>query len=252
MNKEFGAFAPSAFQQKIMGFTRSLPDTWLGRRMGFALRKLVHGGRQEPIDTDVFGLKMRLHPQGNKCEKRVICLPQFFDPEERRILEEFANDYQQFNATPPPTDIPEVNYINEHVADEVAQTDSCTNPTASEPIGNNEVFKEVNSEGAPLGNIPKDCFPKDQLAPEDLLPSDPNSTWAQVNPAGQGEVGAQNFLTAGYHVGVNTVGQTLRNANQSLRSDPPNPQVKVSPWNQTTIEPDTNRRGLEIGGDICN
>ncbi len=96
MNKEFGAFAPSAFQQKIMGFTRSLPDTWLGRRMGFALRKLVHGGRQEPIDTDVFGLKMRLHPQGNKCEKRVICLPQFFDPEERRILEEFAKKQSGF------------------------------------------------------------------------------------------------------------------------------------------------------------
>lgn len=181
----------------------------------------------------------------------VIVLMKYQQPEV--IEEEFANDYQQYNATPPPTDnIPEVNYINDHVAQGASQTESCTNPTASEQIGNNEVFKEVNSEGAPLGNIPKDCFPKDQLAPEDLLPSDPNSTWAQVNPAGQGEVGAQNFLTAGYHVGVNTVGQTLRNANQSLRSDPPNPQAKVSPWNQTTIEPDSNRRGLEIGGDICN
>ena len=47
---------------------------------------------------------------------------------------------------------------------------------------------------------------------------------------------------------VNTVGQTLRNANRQLRSEPPNPQVKVSPWLQTTIEADTNRRPLEIGG----
>ena len=34
---------------------------------------------------------------------------------------------------------------------------------------------------------PKDCFPKDQLTPAELLPSDANSTWSQVNPAGQGE-----------------------------------------------------------------
>jgi hypothetical protein len=60
-----------------------------------------------------------------------------------------------------------------------------------------------------------------------------------------------NFLTAGYHIGINTVGQTLRNANRQLRSEPLNPQVPVSPWLQTTIEPDTNRRPLEIGGG-CN
>ena len=64
---------------------------------------------------------------------------------------------------------------------------------------------------------------------------------------GQGGLTDQNFLNAGYHVGINTVGQSLRNANRQLRSDPPNPQVKVSPWLQTTIEPDVNRKPLEIG-----
>ena len=66
----------------------------------------------------------------------------------------------------------------------------------------------------------------------------------------QGDVRDQNFLTAGYHVGINTVGQTRRNANYQLRSDPPNPQQPVSPWNISTIEPDLNRRPLEIGGDM--
>jgi len=95
---------------------------------------------------------------------------------------------------------------------------------------------------------PKDCFPKDQLTPGELLPGDANSKWAQVNPAGQGELGDQNFLQAGHHIGVNTVGQTLRNANMQIRSEPPNPQLKVSPWLQSTIEPDTNRKPMEIGG----
>jgi hypothetical protein len=31
-----------------------------------------------------------------------------------------------------------------------------------------------------------------------------------------------------------------------MRSEPPNPQVAVSVFNQTTIEPDVNRRTLEI------
>ena len=44
-------------------------------------------------------------------------------------------------------------------------------------------------------------------------------------------------------------GQSLRNANRQLRSEPANPQVKVSPWLQSTIEPDTDRKPLEIGGN---
>ena len=63
-----------------------------------------------------------------------------------------------------------------------------------------------------------------------------------------GELGEQNFLEAGHHVGVNTVGQSLRNANRQLRSEPANPDTKVSPWMQTTIGSDLNRRPLEIGG----
>ena len=126
---------------------------------------------------------------------------------------------------------------------------------ASETLGQNEIYKGVDEPrkaddpfNLKNNQYPKDCFPKDQLSPSELLPGDANSKWAQVNPSGQGELGDQNFLSAGYHVGVNTVGQSLRNANMQLRSDPPNPQLKVSPWMQTTIEPDTNRKPLEIGG----
>jgi hypothetical protein len=88
----------------------------------------------------------------------------------------------------------------------------------------------------------------DQLTAQDLLPQDKSSTWAQVNPEGQGSLANQNFLQSGYHIGINTVGQTLRNANLQLRSEPPCPQVQVSPWLQTTIEPDVSRRPMEIGG----
>jgi len=93
---------------------------------------------------------------------------------------------------------------------------------------------------------PANCYPKNQLAPQELLPSDPNSKWAQVNPMGAGDIAGKNFLNAGALIGVNTVGQSLRNASWDLRSEPPNPQVAVSPWMQSTIEPDINRRVMEI------
>ena len=92
------------------------------------------------------------------------------------------------------------------------------------------------------------CFPKEVLMPQELLPQDNGGIWGQVNPQGAGSLMDKNFLQAGYLIGINTVGQTLRNANLQLRSEPPNPQVPVSPWMQSSIEPDTNRKPLEIGG----
>lgn len=98
----------------------------------------------------------------------------------------------------------------------------------------------------PTQQQPTQCFPRDRLTADDLLPKDAaNSKFAQVNPAGQGDVDGANFLTAGNKIGINSVGTSLRNANQQLRSEPPNPQVQVSPWMQTTIQPDLNRRPLE-------
>jgi hypothetical protein len=95
---------------------------------------------------------------------------------------------------------------------------------------------------------PKKCVPKESLTSKDLLPKNAaNTKWAQVNPAGQGDLSDQNFLNAGYHVGINTQGGSLRNSNMGLRSEPPNPQMKVSPWMQSTISPDLNRLPLEIG-----
>jgi hypothetical protein len=119
---------------------------------------------------------------------------------------------------------------------------------AYDPVGAGD-YQQVGQNNANANNnMPKDCFPKDQLAPSELLPANTQSQWSNVNPSGQGNLGDQNFLSAGYHFGTDTVGQSLRNANRQLRSEPANPQVQVSPFMQSTISPDINRRPLEIGG----
>jgi hypothetical protein len=64
-----------------------------------------------------------------------------------------------------------------------------------------------------------------QFAPEDILKG-------------------QNFLEPRKQIGFpETVGGALRNANQQIRADPPNPKDPYV-WNNSTIVPDLMQRGL--------
>lgn len=89
------------------------------------------------------------------------------------------------------------------------------------------------------------------MNPNELLPKQQNANSALMNPGmnpNQGLAG-KNFLSAENHIGINTVGNSLRNANLQLRSEPANPQQPVGPWNNSNIEPDTMRKPLEIGSN---
>ena len=127
-------------------------------------------------------------------------------------------------------------------------------PVNSPTLGDNspvvQGFADLSTMEGPAAfgdaQAPAGCYPRDQLTPSELLPRDPNSVWAQQNPMGTGSLKGKNFLSAGALIGINTVGQSLRNANWQIRSEPPNPQVPVSVFYQSTIEPDVNRRTLEI------
>jgi hypothetical protein len=119
---------------------------------------------------------------------------------------------------------------------------------ASEPIGNNEMSLPVQ-----FNRTPSQCYPQNTLTAGDLLPTEESKEISEFNqnyPIGKGVIKGINFLSSGYHIGVNTVGQSLKNANRQLRSEPPNPQVSVSPWMNSSIGPDLLRRPLEVG-DSC-
>jgi hypothetical protein len=88
--------------------------------------------------------------------------------------------------------------------------------------------------------------PRNIQNPTDLLPGD-NHQWSSLNPNGKGELSNISLLQAGSLVGINSVSGSLRNGNLTIRSEPPNPQNKVSPWNNTTITGDSFRRAFEIG-----
>ena len=83
--------------------------------------------------------------------------------------------------------------------------------------------------------------------PNDLLPKDMNSQWGDLNSLNSNNITTPDLLQAGYHIGLDTIGQTLRNANLQERSDPIIPKQDVGPWNASTIEPDYGRTPLEVG-----
>lgn len=125
------------------------------------------------------------------------------------------------------------------------------NELKTQPGAKKEGFADLASYEGPADfasvDAPAGCYPRDQLTPSELLPMDQNSIWAQQNPMGPGSLKGKNFLSAGALIGVNTVGQSLRNANLQIRSEPPNPQIPVSIFLQSTIGPDISHRPLEIG-----
>jgi len=120
-------------------------------------------------------------------------------------------------------------------------------PNAAMPQGQNEVYASAQGVGSPSVGLPPSCATANATKPGDLLPKDANSQWGRLNPGGEGGLENVNLLKAGYHTGIDTVGTVLRNANLQVRSEPPNPTAKVSPWMNTTIEPDLMRVPLEIG-----
>jgi hypothetical protein len=124
----------------------------------------------------------------------------------------------------------------------------------SDPHNPNTIQQNVGIQAADekpneysLINETQQAHPQGSQPSAELLPKDDNSQWSQLHPVGAGELQGINLLSAGYHIGIDTIGQTLRNANLQIRSEPPNPQINVGPWNQTTISPDLMRTPLELG-----
>jgi hypothetical protein len=191
----------------------------------------------------------------------------FTDYNEGMDIEEGFNDYNEGMTVEQMADLASVQMSNEVSpqwstrANQQTQNSPMMSSQGQGPTGSfngNSSFQPVSNMGSAGGGAGgsnqqgmQSCFPRDRLSADDLLPKDAaDSKWAQINPSGGGNISDQNYLTAGYHVGVNTVGQSLRNANLQLRSEIPNPQDAVGPWMISTIEPDLRQNTLEIGSSI--
>jgi hypothetical protein len=115
---------------------------------------------------------------------------------------------------------------------------------------NNNIM--IPSVGVPDGAAPvqggSGYTALDTANPADLLPNDVNNAWSKLNPTAQGDIRNPDLLQAGYLIGLDTIGQTLRIPNYQLRADPIIPKQNVGPWNQAPdVDPDYGRVPLDAG-----
>ena len=104
----------------------------------------------------------------------------------------------------------------------------------------------VLTNGPPsVSTVPTVNNQQNIMNPSELLPNDSNSQWASSLP--NNELKNINFLSAGQHIGVNTIGTSLRNANLQIRAEPViEKNVNLCPWNMSTIEPSNeNNYGIK-------
>lgn len=78
-----------------------------------------------------------------------------------------------------------------------------------------------------------------------MLPQEVDHDWFDIEPLQSTQtINNDNLINPKIHIGVNTVGSSLKNPSHDIRGDIPNPKITTSPWNNSSIEPDTNIKGL--------
>lgn len=88
MAQPYGALAPSLIDNVVISATSKLPDNWLGLRLSILLRRVVtlRLPADSGLDVERWGLRMRLYPRRNGCEKGALFTPQMYECFERREL----------------------------------------------------------------------------------------------------------------------------------------------------------------------
>lgn len=76
---------------------------------------------------------------------------------------------------------------------------------------------------------------------ENYLPQETSNDWFNVleEPT---SIKNRHLITASKLIGVNTIGTSKKNASRDLRGNIPAPKIQVSPWNNSSIDPDMNIR----------
>ena len=120
-------------------------------------------------------------------------------------------------------------------------------------VGTSSLGGNAAAAGDMQGRTPasQQTYTQNVLSASELLPKgEIGASWAAVNPVGSKDMDGQNFLQAGYHANINIIGisQNNRNPTYDIRSETPNPQSKVGPFLQTTIDPDPFRANRALDG----
>jgi hypothetical protein len=86
---EFGGLAPGVLDRSVIALTSRMPNNWLGSRLAILLRRISTMRLEHPagaLDVERWGMRLRLHPIDNGCEKNLLFTPQMYETIELAAL----------------------------------------------------------------------------------------------------------------------------------------------------------------------
>ena len=125
----------------------------------------------------------------------------------------------------------DTDYVVNGTTDNLPESNYDNNYTLGVNVDDEEFVK--------LGGVPD----TNKLISDDLLPKK-SEDWFETPNVGTNVEDANLLADALFRGGINTVGTTNKNASYDLRGNIPNPKITVSPWNNSSYDPDNNIQGL--------
>ena len=114
-------------------------------------------------------------------------------------------------------------------------------------LGNNEFTgqDETGGQYAPYtgGKTGQIMSDGEMFNADNWLPKEKRDDWFDTVPEPI-SVKNRHLINVVRPIGVNTVGNSLRNPSYDIRGTIPNPKFNVGPWNNSTIDPDYNNKGF--------
>jgi hypothetical protein len=104
-------------------------------------------------------------------------------------------------------------------------------------------FAVFKSKGKSTCGSNQNCEPEDLFDVDKYLPQEVNDDWFEVQPEPI-SVKNRHLINITKPIGVNTIGTSLKNASHDIRGTPVNPKFVVSPFLNSSIEPDVNLKGM--------
>jgi FkbM family methyltransferase len=94
--EKFGKYELSGIKNRMLRISQAISVNYLGRRIAFALRKLVLQNRIKIVDGEALGIKARFYPLDNMADRIFLFLPNTYDPKEFEFLTQFLQPHSVF------------------------------------------------------------------------------------------------------------------------------------------------------------
>lgn len=86
LSEPWGRYRPTGLRRALLRLSRAVPGLPILRQVAFLFRRAGRAGLIGPVDTRVWGHRLRLFPTGNLAEGRILFMPRQWDPTEREAL----------------------------------------------------------------------------------------------------------------------------------------------------------------------